>query len=340
MFFLHISSLCWSLLVKVSDGWRSCLSQVGVALNGLVVWSLGWRSHRYLARRGSIAEARAANSFRVYVLNLALADLLLLTRTPVMLGYVAHNYSWPFGHIFCHVIMFLRGLGLYANAFLLCAMAVERCLCLLKPVWSRMRRPKWAVPLTCGVMWLMATILAAPYMHSAVLKTVNGTLQCLESGEFDMGLFITETVTGFILPLLVFVGSNLAVLITVHKAVPLTPTSTPTTSRRTVRMYQVLFLTMLLFLTCWVPYFVFRFLRALAIGRPKRAVLYRRAVSGTYVSLFLVYTKSVLNPVMYVFAARGLSRAVKASLVSTIERLFSDESLDSVRRKSVKNSQI
>lgn len=313
---------------------------MGVALNGLVVWALGWPSHRYLVRRGSSAETRAANSFRVYVLNLAVADLLLLLRTPVMLGYVACGYSWPFGRIFCHAIMFLRGLGLYANAFILCAVAVERCLCLLKPVWSRMQRPKWAVPLTCGLMWLLATVLAAPYIHSAVLNKVNGTLQCEESGEFKMGLFVMETVAGFIVPLLVFVGSNLAVLVTAHRAVPMTPTSTPTASRRMSRMYQVLFLTMLLFLTCWVPYFMFRFLRTLAIGRPERAELYRVAARGLYVSLFLVYTKSALNPVMYVFAARGLSRAIKASLVSTIERLFSDESLDSIRRKSVKNSQI
>ncbi|XP_003969953.1 C3a anaphylatoxin chemotactic receptor isoform X2 [Takifugu rubripes] len=311
---------------------------VGVPLNGLVVWALGCRSHRYLARRGSGVETRAANSFRVYVLNLALADLLLLMRTPMMLGYIADNYSWPFGRVFCRVIMFLRCLGLYANAFLLCAVALERCLCLLKPVWSRLRRPTWAVPLTCSIMWLMATILSVPYIYSAFLKDVNGTYQCLESGEFKMGLFVTETVAGFILPLLVFVGSNLAVVITVHKAVAHTPTSTPTTSRRMARMYQVLFLTMLLFLTCWVPYFVFRFLLALAKGSSGWGTLTGRALKGMYVSLFLVYTKSALNPVMYVFAARGLSRAIKASLVSTIERLFSDESLESIRRKSLKNS--
>lgn len=314
------------------------VSQVGVPLNSLVVWVLGWRSHRYLSRRGSGTETQAANSFRVYVLNLAVADLLLLTRTPVMLGYIAHNYSWPFGRIFCHVIMFLRCLGLYANAFLLCAVALERCLCLLKPVWSRMQRPRWVVRLTCSIMWLMAVIFAAPYIYSAILMEVNGAYQCLESWEFKVGLFVIETVVGFILPLLVFVGSNLAVLITVRKTVPLTPTSTPTTSQRMARMYQVIFFTMLFFLTCWVPYFVFRLLRALAIGSPKQATLYKRAVRGTYVSLFLVYIKSALNPVMYVFAARGLSRTIKASLVSTIERLFSDESLESIRRRSVKNS--
>ncbi|XP_044056392.1 C5a anaphylatoxin chemotactic receptor 1 isoform X2 [Siniperca chuatsi] len=310
---------------------------VGVPLNGLVVWALGLRSHRHLVRRGSSEETRAASSFRIYVLNLAVADLVLLLRTPLMLGFLAHNYSWPFGIVFCHLTMFLRGLGLYASAFLLCAVALERCLCLLRPMWARLRRPSWAVPLACGILWLLATILSAPYLHSAVLKEVNGTYHCCESGEFDMALFVTETIAGFILPMLVFLGSNLAVLLTVQQAMPPTPTtsSSPSTARRLTRMYHVLFFTMLLFLTCWVPYFVCRFLRALTEGSSE---LYERAVRGTYISLFLVYIKSALNPVLYVFAARGLGRAIRASVVSTIERLFNDDSTESIRRKSLKNS--
>lgn len=316
----------------------SLLQKVGVPLNVLVVWALGCRSHRHLVRRGSSGETRAANSFRVYVLNLAVADLVLLVRTPIMLGYVAHNYSWPFGRIFCNVIMFLRGLGLYASAFLLCAVALERCLCLLRPVWARLRRPSWAVPLVCGILWLIATVLSAPYLHSAVLFNANGTYQCLESGQFDMALFVTETTAGFIMPLLVFLGSNLAVLLSVRQAVPSTPTSASSNSRKMTRMYHVLFITMLFFLTCWVPYFVCRFLRALTEGCPEHAALHHRVVKGAYISLFLVYIKSGLNPVLYVFAARGLSHAIKASLVSTIERLFSDDSMESIRKKSLKNS--
>lgn len=309
---------------------------VGVPLNGLVVWALGLRRNRHLVRRGSSEETRAASSFRIYVLNLALSDLVLLLRTPLMLGYVAHKYSWPFGGVLCQMVMFLRGLGLYASAFLLCAVALERCLCLLRPVWARLRRPYWAVPLACGILWLIAIILSAPYFQTTVLVEINGTKQCFESGKFDMGLFLTETIAGFILPLLVFLGSNLAVLLTVHKAMPPTPTSSaPSTARRMNRMYHVLFFTMLLFLTCWVPYFVCRFLRALA---KEHSAMYRRAYYGAYISLFLVYIKSALNPVLYVFAARGLSRAIRASVVSAIERLFNDDSTESIRRKSLKSS--
>ncbi|XP_061565969.1 C5a anaphylatoxin chemotactic receptor 1 [Cololabis saira] len=308
---------------------------VGVPLNGLVVWALGLRSHRHLVRRGSTEETRAASSFRVYVLNLAVADLILLLRTPLMLGFIAYNYSWPFGGVFCRLIMFLRGLGLYASAFLLCAVALERSLCLLRPVWARLRRPAWAVPLACCLLWALAVILSAPYFHFAVLKDFKGKHYCLESGDFNAALFVTETIAGFMLPLLVFLGSNLAVLINIRHAVPLTPTSSsPSMTRKLNRMYHVLFFTMLLFLTCWVPYFVCRFILALA----RETHLHSSANAGKYISLYLVYIKSALNPVLYVFAARGLSRAIRKSLVSTIERLFNDEISESIRRKSLKNS--
>ncbi|XP_029902508.1 prostaglandin D2 receptor 2 [Myripristis murdjan] len=312
---------------------------VGIPLNMLVVWALGGRTRHRLARRGSTDGTRAASSFRVYVLHLALADLVLLLRTPLMLGYLASNNSWPFGRPMCCLIVFLRGLGLYAAAFLLCAVALERCLCLLKPVWARLRRPAWAVPLVCGLIWTLATVFSVPYIHSAVLLNVTGAYQCLESGEFNIGLFVTETVAGFITPLLVFLGSNVAVLLSVQQAVPPTPTTPSTSSsssntRRMVRLYQVLFVTMLLFLTCWVPYFVCRFLRALATGSSDLETYARK---GAYISLYLVYVKSALNPVLYVFAARGLGSAIKASLISTIERFFNDDSMESIRRKSLKS---
>ncbi|XP_063346749.1 C3a anaphylatoxin chemotactic receptor [Pelmatolapia mariae] len=309
---------------------------VGAPLNGLVVWALGFRSHRHVVRRGSNEETRAASSFRVYVLNLALADLVLILRTPLMLGFLIHNYSWPFGDTFCRIIMFLRVLGLYASAFLLCAVALERCLCLLRPVWARLRRPAWAVPLACGLIWLMATILSSPYLYFAVLQEKYGKHLCLESEGRNMTLFVIETLAGFMLPMLVFLGSNLAVLLTIRRASPPTPTSsTPSMARKMIRMYHVLFFTMLLFLTCWVPYFVCRFIQALASDS-----LYQSAGYGRYISLYLVYIKSALNPVLYVFAARGLGRAIKASLVSTIDRLFNDDSSESIRRKSLKNSQM
>ncbi|XP_028810993.1 C3a anaphylatoxin chemotactic receptor [Denticeps clupeoides] len=346
--------------IATGDPWQSEASRViqivltlviflvGAFLNMLVVWVLGIR--RWNLRRSS--ETQGASSFRTYVVNLALADLVLLLRTPLMLGYLAHNFSWPFGHSACQLVMFLRALGLYAAACLLCAVALERCLCLLRPVWARLKRPRWVVTLVCGLLWLLALALASPYLAAATLKDFNGTTQCLESDPSSQqakghGLFIAETVFGFLLPLLVFLSCNLAVLISARRtnsapsssvASPTlsSPTSSNYTSQRLLRLYRVLLLTVLLFLTCWVPYFTCRFLRWLTASRPPSDPLRVSAVRGYYVSLFLVYVKSALNPVLYVFAARGLGRTLRASLLSTIERVFNDDASESARRKSLR----
>lgn len=316
---------------------------VGVTLNGLVVWVLGVRRRR---RSGSVgAETQSAGSFRVYVVNLALADLVLLLRTPLMLGYLAHHYSWPFGKPLCQVIMFLRCLGLYAGSFLLSAIALERCLCLVRPVWARLRRPRWLVLAVCCLLWALAGALSVPYITSAGLEHIENTSQCLENRTgVGSGLVALETGAGFLLPLVIFLSCNLAVLIVARKSesIPTTPSSpvspgTPSyTSQRLIRLYRILFLTMLLFLTCWVPYFTCRFLKALAAGRQDRWDLYVSASQGIYISLFLVYLKSALNPVLYVFAARGLSRTVRDSLLSAVERVFNEDISDSLRRKSLR----
>ncbi|KAF4075033.1 hypothetical protein AMELA_G00230050 [Ameiurus melas] len=327
---------------------------VGVTLNGLVVWVLGFR--RRLRSGSTGGETQGAGSFRIYVVNLALADLILILRIPVMLGYLANDYSWPFEVSVCQLIMVLRCLGLYAGAFLLSAIALERCLCILQPVWARMRRPRWVVPLVCIFLWALASALSVPYITAAGLKKVLNKTHCIDNVN-NTGrtmLLVVESVAGFLLPLVIFISCNLAIIITAKRAesgssassapasTPSSPSGTIYTAQRLTRLYRILFLTMILFLTCWVPYFTCRFLKALATRRPDLKNLQSGADRGIYVALYLVYLKSALNPILYVFAARGLSRTLRDSLLSTIARVFNEDVSESLRRKSLrrKDSQI
>lgn len=313
---------------------------VGISLNGLVVWALGVR---VWCRKGRAAgERQSADSFRIYVVNLALADLVLLLRTPLMLSYLVNDFSWTLGEPVCKLVIYLRCLGLYASAFLLCAVAVERCLCLLRPVWARMKRPSWAVPLACNIIWVLAAVFAIPYINTATVYHKGGRNACIESDlKGGQALNVLETVAGFLLPLVIFLSCNVAVIFCAKKAEsamssPTSSTGPSYSSQRLTRLYRVLFLTMFLFLTCWVPYFTCRFLTALSHGRPDWENLKVKASNAAYVALFLVYIKSALNPILYVFAARGLGRTVRASLVSTIERVFNEELSESLRRKSLR----
>ncbi|XP_016096107.1 C3a anaphylatoxin chemotactic receptor isoform X2 [Sinocyclocheilus grahami] len=313
---------------------------VGVSLNGLVVWALGVRI--WCRNRRAASETQSADSFRIYVVNLAFADLVLLLRTPLMLPYLVNHFNWTLGVPVCKLVIYLRCLGLYASAFLLCAVAVERCLCLLRPVWARLTRPRWAVPLACTAIWVLAAVFAAPYINTAKVDSSGGRDACIESDlEVGQALNVLETVAGFLLPLVIFLSCNIAVIFCAKKAdsAMSSPTSSSGpghTTQRLTRLYRVLFLTMLLFLTCWVPYFTCRFLRALSHDHPDWKKLREGAIEAKYATLFLVYIKSALNPVLYVFAARGLGHTVRASLLSTIERVFNEELSESLRRKSLR----
>ncbi|XP_048054141.1 chemerin-like receptor 2 [Megalobrama amblycephala] len=276
---------------------------VGVSLNVLVIWALGVRV--WWRNRGSTREAQSADSFRIYVVNLALADLVLLLRTPLMLPYLVNHFTWTLGETVCKLVIYLPYLGLYASAFFLCTIAVERSLCLLKPVWARMKRPRWAVPLACTAIWLLAAFFASPYFRTGKIILWQNHMACIES---DMGvgqaLIVVETLAGFLLLLVIFLSCSIAVIFCTKKAESAMTSTTSSsgpgnTSQRLTRLYWVLFLTVIIFLTCWVPYFTCRFLRALSHDQPK---LKERVIAGAYVALFLVYIKSVLTPILYVIA--------------------------------------
>ncbi|XP_041116131.1 C3a anaphylatoxin chemotactic receptor [Polyodon spathula] len=295
---LHVTEIGIATLIFV----------VGLPLNVLVIWVLCFHSTR-------------RNSFGIYVLNLAFADLVLVMRIPLAIAYLVAYNQWHFGSITCKIIMFLRVLGLYAGAFLLSAISLERCLCLLHPVWYRLRRPVWVVPTICGFLWCLSSFLSFPYLqYSQVIDD-----QCHDKFESPIGLFVTETVLGFLMPLLLFVSCNLLVLLKAKREYSL----------KNAKLFKVLTFTMVVFLTFWVPYHVFRFLMSLYSSSPEDKA-YGVAAKGVYFSLYLVYLKSSLNPVLYVLAGKDLRNTVKASLMSAIEGLFSDEASDLKQRRSLK----
>ncbi|KAK5925868.1 hypothetical protein CgunFtcFv8_021489 [Champsocephalus gunnari] len=61
----------------------------------------------------------------VYIVNLALADLLYLSTIPfVVCTYFAHD--WLFGEAGCRILLSLDLLTMHASVFILVAMSLER----------------------------------------------------------------------------------------------------------------------------------------------------------------------------------------------------------------------
>ncbi|XP_019370789.1 PREDICTED: urotensin-2 receptor-like [Gavialis gangeticus] len=113
-------------------------------------------------------SGRSAGSLGVYVINLALADLLYLSTIPfVVCTYFAHD--WFFGDVGCRLLLSLDLLTMHASIFMLTAMSLERYWAVTRPL-----RARWAANsyrrLTSLALWLLSLLLTVPMMVMIQLR--------------------------------------------------------------------------------------------------------------------------------------------------------------------------
>ncbi|XP_017935759.1 LOW QUALITY PROTEIN: urotensin-2 receptor-like [Manacus vitellinus] len=110
----------------------------------------------------------SAGSLGVYVINLALADLLYLSTIPfVVCTYFAHD--WFFGDVGCRLLLSLDLLTMHASIFLLTAMSLERYWAVARPLQAR-RVSNAYRKLASAVLWLLSLLLTAPMMVMTQLQ--------------------------------------------------------------------------------------------------------------------------------------------------------------------------
>ncbi|XP_057583165.1 mas-related G-protein coupled receptor member D [Hippopotamus amphibius kiboko] len=99
----------------------------GISGNSLVVWLLGFHRQR--------------GPYKVYVLHLAVADLLFL----ICVASILSIESTPLGHMGHVAVTVLRGAKYFASVASLSpltAISLQRCLSVLFPIWYKCRQPQ------------------------------------------------------------------------------------------------------------------------------------------------------------------------------------------------------
>uniref|UniRef100_A0AAY4EDB0 G-protein coupled receptors family 1 profile domain-containing protein n=1 Tax=Denticeps clupeoides TaxID=299321 RepID=A0AAY4EDB0_9TELE len=136
-------------------------SLLGIAL--LIMCVLGVAGNIYTLLVMRSAALRRAGSMYVFILNLAMADLLYLGTIPfVVCTYFAHN--WFFGETGCRLLLSLDLLTMHASVFVLVAMSLERYRAVARPFRAHRSsnvRNHWLMVL--GI-WLAAFVLTLPMM--------------------------------------------------------------------------------------------------------------------------------------------------------------------------------
>ncbi|NXP69846.1 GPR55 protein, partial [Ramphastos sulfuratus] len=136
----------------------------------------------------------------VYMINLALADMLLILSLPLKLYYSVTEAPG----LLCSFIQSLYFVNMYGSIFIIVCITVDRYICIRYPFEGRANQsPKWAV-LICGFIWAVAWLCSIPmYVFQD-----PGCFKCFHNMSkytWSIPMIVSVEIFGFLIPLTVMV---------------------------------------------------------------------------------------------------------------------------------------
>ncbi|NXB12303.1 GPR34 protein, partial [Cnemophilus loriae] len=278
------------------------------------------------------------NSIRVYLVNVAVADLLLIFCLPFRIHYHVSK-SWKFGQILCKVVGTLFYMNMYISIILLGLISLDRYIKINKFV----RRPKMltttrSVQICCTV-WAIALIGFIVVVAPSFLKTEDSnSTQCFHYRSKQNAK--TEAILNYITVLIFWIAFFLLILSYVKIAKNLLKISRrradfPNAGKYTTTARNS-FIVLIIFTICFVPYHMFRFVYI--TSQLQTPSCYWQGIIHTCNEVMLIFSSfnSCLDPVMYFLMSRSVRKAV---LQLICRKLHGESSLNLESTSDVKLGQ-
>ncbi|XP_023251404.1 probable G-protein coupled receptor 34 [Seriola lalandi dorsalis] len=284
------------------------------------------------------------NSVRVFLINCAVADLVLLACLPFRVLYHINGNKWVLGSLACKLVGNLFYMNMYISILLLGLISLDRYLRLKgkgrarRGMMMRLRGRNWPWSwVACAALWGLSLIAAVPMIATAEDKENSG--QCFQYKQRRVAkgkaYFNAMLVLLFWLVFIMLVVSYAKIasqLLRVSRDKPDLPNS-----HKYQRTAKKSFFVLFLFTLCFGPYHAFRPVYILSQLSGTASCDYLHLVDRTNeVMLLFSAFNSCLDPVMY-FLLSGSVR--KTALRVLGDRLgnwaTSNSSTTEFRRTSV-----
>uniref|UniRef100_A0A8C5JZU9 C-X-C chemokine receptor type 2 n=1 Tax=Jaculus jaculus TaxID=51337 RepID=A0A8C5JZU9_JACJA len=232
----------------------------------------------------------------VYLLNLAIADLLFALTLPIWAASKVNG--WVFGTALCKMVSLLKEVNFYSSILLLACISVDRYLAIVHATRTLIQK-RHLVKFVCLSMWLLSFILSLPpFIIRKAIYPPSFSPICYEdlgnsTTKWRMVLRILPQTFGFLLPLLVMLfcyGFTLRTLFKAHMG-------------QKHRAMRVIFAVVLVFLLCWLPYNLVLLADTLMRTRVIAETCTRRhEIDRAFdVTEILSFLHCCLNPIIYAF---------------------------------------
>lgn len=292
---------------------------LGVLGNGLVIWVAGFRMRHTVTT--------------ISYLNLAVADFCFTSTLPFLVVVKVMRGHWPFGWFLCKFIFSIVDINLFGSVFLIALIALDRCICVLHPVWTQNHRTVSLAKKVIIGPWVMALLLTLPVIIRVTTvpdKLGPGTVACtfdfspwtndpVEKLKVTIAMLtvrgIIRFIIGFSMPMSIVVVSYGLIATKIHKQGLI----------KSSRPLRVLSFVVAAFFLCWFPYQVVAFIATVRLHNILQGLSKELRIAVDVTSA-LAFFNSCLNPMLYVFMGQDFRERLIHSLPTSLERALTEDS--------------
>lgn len=237
----------------------------------------------------------------IYLLHLALADLMLLFTFPFSVAEDATG--WLFGIFLCKLMGLVKHLNLLCGSFLLAFIGFDRYLAIVHAMTRMQNRRRRTVHLTCTALWLVCFALSMPntaFLTVTEKNTNTSEVLCYfydydkHANNWVLTIRVLDHVC-FFLPLAVMSFCYTAVVVTLFKS------QKRQAKHGAIRLALII---TLVFCFCWLPYNITLLIKTLVdleMIQYNSCVPYVQLTAILYVTKGLGFSHCCLNPFLYAF---------------------------------------
>lgn len=273
----------------------SVVCLVGLCGNSMVIYVI-------------LRYAKMRTATNIYILNLAVADELLMLSVPFLVAATLLRH-WPFGAPLCRLVLSVDAVNMFTSVYCLTVLSVDRYVAVVHPLRAaRYRRPSVAKAVNVAV-WALALLTTLPVaLFARAERNSDGTVACNvmlpEPRRRWLAAFVLYTsLLGFLLP----VGAiSLCYLLILAKLRGVALQAGWQQRKRSERRLTLLVVMVVaVFVVCWLPFYVVQLVHLFA--EPDDA-------TASQLAVVLGYANSCANPILYGFLSESFKRSFQRLL--------------------------
>ncbi|XP_071397412.1 cysteinyl leukotriene receptor 1 [Centroberyx affinis] len=269
-----------------------------------------------------IRTYRQSSPFHVYMLNLAVSDLLCVSTLPLRVLYYVNRGRWDLGDFLCRISSYALYVNLYCSIYFMAAMSVTRFLAIVFPVQNLRLVTEGRARLVCACVWVFICVSSSPFLMSGqFIDHKTNKTKCYEPPQVGSGnlkklvmLNYLSLVVGFALPFLIILLCYAGIIRTLLSRNQ-TARRQRGTGNKAIRMIVIV---MLAFLISFMPYHVQRSIHLNFLSRSDTSCAERIAMQkSVVVTLCLAAANSCFDPLLYFFSGEGFRSRLSTLRPST-----------------------